>query len=148
VSGAPAQFPPIEELVPHTGAMVLLDAMTAWSRGSAQCVATVREGAPFVREGAVESAVTIEYMAQAVAACLGYEALVSGGGVRVGMIIGCKRFEAHADELRVGDKLVIDVQCLQGNDTLSHFGCQLRRRGALFSEATLTLYHAPQIPAA
>jgi predicted hotdog family 3-hydroxylacyl-ACP dehydratase len=61
------------------------------------------------------------------------------------MIIGCKRFEAHADHLHVGDALDIEVRCIQGNDMLSHFNCQLLRAGALYSDATLTLYHAPQI---
>ena len=139
-------FPPIEELVPHAGAMVLLDAMTAWRSGYARCIGKVREGAPFVREGAVESVVAIEYMAQAVAACLGYEALVSGGGVRVGMIIGCKRFDAHAAVLHVHDEFSIEVQCVQGNDTLSHFDCRLQRGSERFAEAVLTLYHASHLP--
>jgi predicted hotdog family 3-hydroxylacyl-ACP dehydratase len=139
-------FPPIEELVPHSGAMVLLDAMLEWAQGRARCSLTIRPGAPFVRDGAVESVVTIEYMAQAVAACLGYEALVSGGGVRVGMIIGCKRFEAHAEALQVGDQCEVSVQVVSGNDTLSHFACTLTRGGQPFSEALMTLYHAERLP--
>jgi predicted hotdog family 3-hydroxylacyl-ACP dehydratase len=143
-----SEFPPIEALVPHAGAMVLLDSMLSYSPGRARCRLIVRAGAPFVRDGAVESVVGIEYMAQAVAACLGYEALVGGGGVRVGMIIACKRFEAYGDRLLVGDEVLIDVAALQGNDTLSHFECKLTRGSELFAEAVLTLYHAPQLPAA
>jgi predicted hotdog family 3-hydroxylacyl-ACP dehydratase len=139
-------YPPIEELVPHSGAMVLLDALTAWSSGRAECSLTIRERAPFVVDGRVESAVTIEYMAQAVAACLGYEALLGGGAVRVGMVIACKKFEAHGDVLRVGDVLTIEVRSIQGNETLSHFACKLTRAGTLFSSAVLTLYHAAQLP--
>jgi predicted hotdog family 3-hydroxylacyl-ACP dehydratase len=101
-----------------------------------------------VRDGLVQSVVGIEYMAQAVAACLGYEALVGGGGVRVGMIIACKRFDAYGECMRVGDELLVDVESLQGNDTLSHFHCKLTRGDAVFAEAVLTLYHAPQLPAA
>ena len=141
-------LPPIEELVPHAGAMVLLDQLLAWSKGHARCSLTVREGAPFVRERRVESVVTIEYMAQAVAACLGYEALLGGGGVRVGMIIGCKRFEAHADSLHVGDALEVEVKCIQGNEALSHFEGRVTRAGTLFSEALLTLFHAEELPGA
>jgi predicted hotdog family 3-hydroxylacyl-ACP dehydratase len=143
-----SEFPPIEHLLPHAGAMVLLDAMLAWSPGRARCRLVIRPGAPFVRDGVVESVVGIEYMAQAVAACLGYEALVGGGGVRVGMIIACKRFDAYAEHLRVGDELLVDVEALQGNDTLSHFNCKLTRGDALFAECVLTLFHAPQLPAA
>jgi predicted hotdog family 3-hydroxylacyl-ACP dehydratase len=138
----------MEHLVPHAGAMVLLDAMLSWSPGRARCRLIIRAGAPFVRDGVVPSVVGIEYMAQAVAACLGYEALTGGGGVRVGMIIACKRFDAHGECMRVGDELIVDVEAIQGNDTLSHFQCKLTRGTELFADAVLTLYHAPQLPAA
>jgi predicted hotdog family 3-hydroxylacyl-ACP dehydratase len=141
-------YPPIEELLPHSGAMVLLDEMTRWERGAAQCRLRVREQGPFVVGGRVESVVTLEYMAQAVAACLGYEALLGGGAVRVGMVIGCKRFEAAVDQLRSGDELSVQVRCIQGNDTLSHFDCQVLCEAAPVANAVLTLYHAPQLPAA
>jgi predicted hotdog family 3-hydroxylacyl-ACP dehydratase len=139
-------YPAIEELLPHSGAMVLLDALTAWTQGRAECSLTVRERSPFVVDGRVESAVTLEYMAQAVAACLGYEALLGGGAVRVGMVIACKKFEAHGDELRIGDVLSIVVQSIQGNETLSHFDCKVTRAGELFSTGVLTLYHASKLP--
>lgn len=140
-------FPPLEELIPHAGPMLLLDAMTSWGEGRSTCVLCVRERAPFVNAaGQVESAVTIEYMAQAVAACLGYESLRGGGNVRVGMIIACKRFVAHADKLQVGDVLTIDAQRVRGNEMLSHFDCRVLRGSELFSEATLTLYHAEKPP--
>ena len=139
-------FPPFYELVPHTGAMVLLDAMTHWAVGEATCELRIREHAPFVQEGRVESCVTVEYMAQAVAASLGYEALMGGAGVRVGMIIACKRFTAHASHLCVGDQVTVQVKRTRGNDSLSHFACELRRDGELFADAVLTLYHAERPP--
>jgi predicted hotdog family 3-hydroxylacyl-ACP dehydratase len=139
-------FPPIEELLPHSGAMVLLDALTSWKQGEAECRLQIRDFAPFVADGRVQSVVTLEYMAQAVAACLGYEALLGGGAVRVGMVIGCKRFDAFADELHVGDALRVHVRCLQGDDTLSQFECRTLRGDELFSQASLTLYHASELP--
>jgi predicted hotdog family 3-hydroxylacyl-ACP dehydratase len=141
-----SSFPPIEELIPHSGPLVLVDELVHWAAGEAVCSLRVREGAPFVTNGKVESAVTIEYMAQTVAACLGYEALRGGAGVRVGMIIACKRFVAHADALEVGDALSIDVKRVRGNEMLSHFDCRVLRAGAVFSEGTLTLYHAEKPP--
>lgn len=139
-------YPAIADLIPHTGAMVLLDALCDWREGYARCAAIVREHAPFVVGGAMEGVVSIELMAQAVAACLGYEALSGGAGVRVGMIIACKRFVLHGDELRVGDTLEIEVRRIQGNETLSHFDGRTTRAGALFAEAVLTLFHAPTLP--
>lgn len=140
------QYPPIAEFLPHRGPMVLLDAMTRWAEGEAECSLRVRETARFVVEGRVESAVTIEYMAQAVAACLGYEAVLNGGAVRSGMIIACKTFTAHADALQVGDELRVHVRRIRGSDTLSHFEGSVHRGDALYSQAVLTLYHAEQPP--
>lgn len=141
-------YPPIEELLPHSGAMVLLDELTRWQRGEAECALRVRERGPFVKAGRVSSVVALEYMAQAVAACLGYEALLGGGAVRVGMVIACKRFDAQVDHLRSGDLLRVEVRCIQGNDTLSHFDCQVLRGAEPMASAVLTLYHAPNLPAA
>ncbi len=139
-------YPAMEELVPHAGPMLLVDKLTHWAEGEATCALRIRDRAPFVEAGKVASAVTMEYMAQAVAACLGYEALRGGAGVRVGMIIACKRFVAHADSLQVNDDLIIQVKRVRGNDLLSHFDCSVKCHGTLFSEALLTLYHAEKPP--
>jgi predicted hotdog family 3-hydroxylacyl-ACP dehydratase len=139
-------YPPITELIPHAGPMVLLESMVHWAAGEAEATYRVRDGAPFVKDGLVEAVVTIEYMAQAVAACLGYEALLGGEGVRVGMIIGCKRMLLHGAHLRVGDHGRIQVKRIRGNDTLSHFDCRLDRAGEPFAESVLTLYHADKPP--
>ncbi|MCA9671216.1 MAG: hypothetical protein KC503_36710 [Myxococcales bacterium] len=144
-------FPPIGEIVPHGEAMVLLDELVSWQPGRATCRVTLREGARFVVDGAVDAVVGIEYMAQAVAACLGYEALRGGAGVRVGVIIACRRFDLHAQTLPLGEPLAVSVARTRGNDRLSHFDGAIGRErdgegGAPLVEATLTLYHAESPP--
>lgn len=141
-----AIFPNISELIPHTGPMILLDELTDWELGRAECRVQVRPHAPFVVNGRVEASVTIEYMAQAVAACLGHEALLGGDGVRVGMIIACKTFTAHGPYLEVGDHATVKVKRKGGNDAISHFDCALLRGENLFSEGILTLYHSKEAP--
>lgn len=143
-------YPAIAELIPHTGPMVLLDAMTDWEPGRAVCELVVRERAPFVADGAIGAPMLIEHMAQSVAACLGYEAYLGGSGVRVGMIIACRRFDALLPAVEVGDALRVEVERSRGNDTLSHFDCEVRREGADGDEpvarATLTLFHGERPP--
>jgi predicted hotdog family 3-hydroxylacyl-ACP dehydratase len=127
-------FPPISELVPHTGAMVLLDAMLAWEPGRATCAMRVREGAPLVEAGRIETPLLIEPMAQSVAACLGYEA-------------ACKRFDAFVPSVPAGDTLVFRVSRTRGNATLSHFECAAEHaEGGAVASALLTLFHADQPP--
>jgi predicted hotdog family 3-hydroxylacyl-ACP dehydratase len=140
------EYPAIAELVPHSGPMVLLDAMTEWAPGEATCVMHVRAGMPFVKGEALDAVALMEPMAQAVAACLGYEAFQGGEGVRVGMIIGCRKFEIEVPSLTVGDALQITVSRIRGSDTLSHFECETRRREETVARATLTLYHAEKPP--
>ncbi len=163
-------YPPIAQLLPHGEPMVLLDQMQAWSPGRATCRFRVRDGARLVEDGRLETLFTIEHMAQAVAACLGYEAYRGGEGVRVGMIVSCREFEVFCDNAVVGDELEVTARRERGNRSLSHFACEVSRpsgsgevvavvdgdgagdlgrtdsaSGRLLARATLTLFHGESL---
>jgi predicted hotdog family 3-hydroxylacyl-ACP dehydratase len=58
----------IERLVPHAGAMCLLDAVTAWDASHIACSSAAPGPAhPLAREGGVPAVAACEYAAQAVA---------------------------------------------------------------------------------
>ena len=58
----------IERLVPHAGAMCLLDAVTSWGPTSITCVSRAPTAAhPLARDGMVPTIVAAEYAAQATA---------------------------------------------------------------------------------
>lgn len=141
-------YPPLRELIPHDTPMLLLDALTAWAPGEATCRLVIRDGAPFVDDGVVESVVCIEYMAQTVAACLGYEARQSGGGVRVGMIIACRKLELDVPRLYVGEAFDIHVERSGGDDTLSQCDARVVRAGdgERVAAGRLTIFHAERPP--
>jgi len=136
-----SDFPPVALLVPHREPMVLLDRIVEWSPGYVECAMQVREGARLVDGGKLAAPLTIEHMAQSVAVCLGYEAYRGGRGVRVGMIVSCRAFDAFRDEASVGEDLSVHATRDRGNETLSHFDCEVRSQGERFSSATLTLFH-------
>jgi predicted hotdog family 3-hydroxylacyl-ACP dehydratase len=102
---------------------------------------TVRDGARFVGDGTLLAPFTIEHMAQSVAVCLGYEAYRGGRGVRVGMIVSCREFRAHRAHAAVGDELRVHALRDRGNESVSHFQCEVFHGTWLFSSATLTLFH-------
>jgi predicted hotdog family 3-hydroxylacyl-ACP dehydratase len=139
-------YPDIAELVPHSGRMVVLDEMTAWSEGEASFELTLSDDSTFVENGTVDSVVTIEYMAQSVAACLGYEAFQHGEGVRVGMVIASRYLDIEIPRLSIGDQLTTHVKRIRGNEQLSHFEGEVRRDGTLVSACNLTVYHAEKPP--
>lgn len=141
-----SEFPPVHELVPHTGSMVLLDRMVEWDPGYAVCDMLVRRGVRFVESGGMPTLVTIEHMGQCVAACLGYEAFIGGEGTRVGMIIAARRFETYEDTLGVGTHVRLEARRIRGNEMLSHFECTARVDDRVVSEGVLTVFHAEEPP--
>ena len=136
-----SDFPPIAMLVPHREPMVLLDRVVAWSPGTVECAMRVRSNARFVDDGILPAPFMIEHMAQSVAVCLGYEAYLGGRGVRVGMIVSCRAFRAHRESASAGDDLMVHANKERGNETLSHFHCEVRSGDEVFADATLTLFH-------
>lgn len=136
-----SEFPPIAHLMPHREPMVLLERLLSWSPGHAECGMQVRARTRLVEDDVLRAPFTIEHMAQSVAVCLGYEAYLGGRGVRVGMIVSCRTFEAHIPSVSTGDELVVKADRQRGNANLSHFDCEVRRGDALFSTASLTLFH-------
>lgn len=146
---APLAYPAMTELLPHGEGLVLLDRMLEWEPGRALCGAHITVDSPFFRDGGVDATVSIEYMAQAVAACLGYEAFRDGNGVRVGVIIATRELELREAFLPLQQDLDISVRRTRGNDSLSHFAASIATKAEpsrIVASATMTLYHAKQVP--
>jgi len=73
-----------------------------------------------VQQGCVDTIATLEYMAQTIAACLGYEAFQAGAGVRVGMIVACRRMTIDRPIVAVGEQLDIGVERVRARTYVSH----------------------------
>jgi len=124
----------------------MLEALQAFAPGTATCSMVVREETPFVAGGRLATVTTLEIMAQAVAACLGYEAFLQGAGIRVGMLVGVRTMQLHMPWLSVGDRLEITVTRTRGTDEVSTFEGTTHCEGRLASEASMTLFHAQKPP--
>lgn len=140
-------MPPVHELVPHGDPILALDELVTADTGRATARVTVREGQLFVRGGQLDAVVTLEYMAQTVAACLGLEALQEGGKVRIGMLVACRSMTIHRAVLRVGEVLHCDVVRVTGTADLSQFeGLTRDATGDLVAEVVMTLVHTERPP--
>ncbi len=139
----------VADLVPHEPPMLALDELVGSEPGKATARTTVRAGGLLVRDGALDAVVTLEHMAQTVAACLGSEATTSGGSVRVGMVIACRTMTIHRARIEVGEVLTFEVTRVRGTDDTSQFDTVTRdAQGALVSEASMTLVHPERLPGA
>lgn len=134
-------FPPIASLLPHGDAIRQLDRLVEWAPGRAECSMRVAAASRLVSNGAIESVLLIEAMAQAVAVCLGYEAYGAGRGARIGMIVACRELEVHVARVVVGISLRVRVVRTRGNGESSQFDCMVLRDDERIASARLTLVH-------
>lgn len=141
-------FPAIEELLPHAPPMVLLDRVLEVVGESLVAELEIRPLSPFCRDGEVAAWVGIEYMAQAVAAWSGWQARQRGEAVRVGFLLGTRRYDALVGAFAVGSRLRIEVEReFQADNGLARFAARICRDGSLLARASISVYQPPVGPA-
>jgi predicted hotdog family 3-hydroxylacyl-ACP dehydratase len=92
---ADMMIPPIEDLLPHRGTMLLTDAVLACGDADIVTQARVDSAAWYADDmGAMPAWIGIELMAQAIAAHVGLLAMRAGGTARPGVLLGSSKFEA------------------------------------------------------
>src|SRR2546426_3960121 len=87
--------PEIRSLVPHSGPMVLLDRVVSVDEESLCAEVLIRADSMFCAAGGVGAWVGLEYMAQAIAAYAGYGARLRGAPVKIGFLLGSRRYECR-----------------------------------------------------
>lgn len=136
------QLPPVEEVVPHSGPMVLLDRLIGFTEeeGLATAEVVLRGDSMFVRDGKARAVVTVEYMAQAVAAYVGLIAKKKGGEIEIGFLIGIREMKLHQSHLHAGDVLEVEAKHVWGDMKLGSFRAAVRRGSEEIASATLTVF--------
>lgn len=134
-------LPPVETLVPHTGAMRLIDELLEADATHAVARATVRNTQLFVDDAGMPAWIGIEYMAQTIAAWGGMQARGTGEGPRPGFLLGSRRYACDVPAFPVGSVLTIDVRLeMAGDDGLSMFACTLAQDGTDVARATVSVF--------
>ena len=123
----PASLPPIAEVLPQRGAMMLLSSVLEHSDDHTVCAVDIGGDSPFVEaDGSVPALMGIEYMAQCVAAHAGLQARARGESPRVGFLIGARRLDFRvAAGFRVGQTLIVRVTRAWGEEEFAMFTCRL-----------------------
>jgi predicted hotdog family 3-hydroxylacyl-ACP dehydratase len=141
-------LPDIRTLVPHGGAMVLLDRLLAADAETLAAEVAIGADSMFCADGAVGAWVGIEYMAQAVAAHAGFGARLRGEPVRVGFLLGTRRYACAVGTFPVGSVLHVQVQrMLQGENGLGAYECRIvdGAGGAEWASATITVFQPDNV---
>lgn len=131
----------ILELVPHAPPMSLLDRLTLCDADNVVAEVSITDDTLFLENDVVGSWVGIEYMAQAIAAWAGYHAREAGNPVKIGFLLGSRRYTAHTPDFKKGSVLSIRAHReLQDANGLSAFACSIHCNDVLAVEATITVF--------
>lgn len=137
----PKPLPPIGDVVPHAGAMRLLDALLHADDDSCTASATVRASQLFVDEAGMPGWVGIEYMAQTIAAWAGVKDWRAGRRPGIGFLLGSRRYECDVPAFPVASQLTISVRAeLTGDNGLGQFACRLALDGREVARANVSVF--------
>lgn len=142
LEGSEMELPDIRSLVPHTGAMVMLDRVISFDQESLCAEVRIHADSLFAGADGVGGWVGIEYMAQAIAAHAGYAARLRGEPVKIGFLLGSRRYECHRSTFALHSVLRIHVlRVLQAENGLASFECRIEDvEKNILATATITVF--------
>lgn len=144
-------LPPVRDLLPHSGAMVLLDRVVSADDDNLCAEVRIHAGSMLATGDGVGAWVGIEYMAQAIAAHAGWKALRRDEAVKVGFLLGSRKYQAAVPYFVPGSVLRVHVhRVLQGENGLGAFDCRIDAadagRGApALATATVTVFQPDNV---
>jgi predicted hotdog family 3-hydroxylacyl-ACP dehydratase len=132
----------IASLIPHSGAMVLLDKVFGYDSESLCAELLVRGDGLLGDAYSVPAWVGIEYMAQTIAAYSGIRSKLAGEPIKLGFLLGTRRYTSNISRFSVGTTLSIQIKNIMEDERLGVFDCRLRGDGIAIN-ANLNVYQPP-----
>ena len=133
-------LPDIRTLVPHSGQMVLLDRVVSADADKLCAEVRIHAGSMLAGGQGVGAWVGIEYMAQAIAAHAGWLALERGDAVKVGFLLGSRKYEAKVSYFALDSVLRVHAhRVLQADNGLGAFECRIDIVDGEVAAATATV---------
>lgn len=117
----------VRSLLPHSGGMVLIGEPAAFGDNWAAASVRIGEDSLYYRSRrGVPSWVGVEYMAQTIALYAGINARQTGEDIKIGLLIGCRRYEADTEIFSLGSLLSIHVDGVWQDNQLAVFDCVIK----------------------
>jgi predicted hotdog family 3-hydroxylacyl-ACP dehydratase len=143
-------FPDIRTLIPHADPMVLLDRVVSFGNEDLCAEVAIRPDSLFCGEEGVGAWVGIEYMAQAIAAHAGYEQKLHGLPIRIGFLLGTRRYDANCSFFTAGSVLHVHVhRVLLNENGLGSYECRIETKkeneNTVLATAMVTVFQPANI---
>lgn len=135
---------PIADVVPHAGAMILLDGIVEAERERIVCARTINPGDLFVEDdGSMPAWVGVELMAQAIAAWAGCCARAEQRPVQLGFLLGTRHYACNVGSFPAGTHLRVEaIREFHDQQGMGVFHCRIEGPG-IHAEARLNVYSPP-----
>lgn len=141
---------PIAAVLPHSEPMILLDELLQYDTDKVVCRVTITKQSPFYDEHkqGVPSYVGCEYMAQTIAAYGGAHALDHDEVVKIGFLLGSRKYQASVGLFKLQQILFVEAEKLiQDASGLCVFDCIIKSEdGAVLAQAKINVFqpHDPE----
>ncbi len=136
-----------EQLVPHSSPMVLIDEIIDAGDDYIVSRITITENSMLLNEsGEVPAWVGIEYMAQTISAFAGLEAKRTGEPIKLGFLLGTRRYETSLEAFPKGMVLDVRAQSAYSDASgLDSFYCSLSAENETVATARLNVYQPQDV---
>jgi len=134
---------PVEDLLPHAGDMVLLDRILDYGEDYAVSSVKVTPQSRFYEQdiNGIHSSIGLEWMAQTIAAVAGIAALSNDKPVKVGFLLGTRRYKPGKRVFGNETEYVVRVKQLYHEDNgLGAFECSITEGDELIAESKLNVF--------
>ena len=140
---------PLIDYLPHRPPMVLLDRVIKADAAHMVCEVAIRVDSQFCNGAAVPAWVGIEYMAQTIGALAGWRSQAKQAPVKVGFLVGTRRYQTHVSQFQVGETLRITAsEELSNPDGLVAMHCTIHdAHNTLLAEASLLVFQPDDLEA-
>jgi predicted hotdog family 3-hydroxylacyl-ACP dehydratase len=117
---------PVSRLLPHGPEMTLIDGLVESVPDYSVATVRIRADSEFFEAGGVPAWVGIEYMAQTIAARIGYDAYRNGAPPPIGFLLGTRQYECCIDQFLLDSELSIKVAPLFVESGFGAFTCTIQ----------------------
>jgi predicted hotdog family 3-hydroxylacyl-ACP dehydratase len=136
----PARFR-IEELLPHDFPMILLKELVSIDSASVTSSVIVSSDCILLdNKQELPPAVGIEWMAQTVAAHAGYLALANNKQVKIGYLLGTRKYRNYKKTYKSGEQFTITANEVFRGNGMGVFSCSVFQNESVVAEATINTF--------
>ncbi len=140
--------PRLEQLISHRPPMILLSRFVSADDTSACCEVDIESSSLLFQTElqGVPSYAGLEYMAQTIACYAGAQALANGTEVKVGFLLGSRKYEPSVPVFPCGWTLRVTAEkVMMEQSGLSVFDCQIFHQQQLLAKANVNVFQPDNV---